>query len=155
MYSSNIMDVNIALINHAYLVLLMYIGDFYFYNELKLHRSKMKLILCKKNYHRGLVFKKVIFCKSKQKMNYVIVYIGVSTKDPLLLNKRSLYTIRPTYMYMALKFLYYFLDRLTGFQSLSCIMFLWTNLLLFNSKHIFLFFFHIIINLITLIKSIK
>lgn len=30
-------------------------------------------------------------------MNYVIVYIGVSTKDPLLLNKRSVYTIRPTY----------------------------------------------------------
>lgn len=30
-------------------------------------------------------------------MNYVIVYIGVSTKDPLLLNKRSVYTIKPTY----------------------------------------------------------
>lgn len=88
-------------------------------------------------------------------MNYVIVYIGVSTKDPLLLNKRSVYTIRPTYTVMALKFLYYFLDRLTGFPSLICIMFLWTNLLLINSKHIFLFFFHIIINLITLIKINK
>lgn len=42
MYSSNIMDVNIALINHAYLVLLTYVGYFYFYNELELHRSKMK-----------------------------------------------------------------------------------------------------------------
>lgn len=61
MYSSNIMDVNIPLINHAYLVLLMYIGDFYFYNELKLHRSKMKSILCKKKITIGDLFSKKSF----------------------------------------------------------------------------------------------
>lgn len=61
MYSSNIMDVNIALINHVYLVLLMYIGDFYFYNELKLHRSKMKSILCKKKLPSGTCFQKSHF----------------------------------------------------------------------------------------------
>lgn len=73
-------------------------------------------------------------------MNYVIVYIGVSTKDPLLLNKRSVYTIRPTYtLYVhGLEIFVLFFGQVDRVPKPHLYYVFWTNLL-FNSKHIIIF----------------
>lgn len=112
----------------------------------------------KKNTIGDLLSKKSFSVKSKQKMNYVIVYIGVSTKDPLLLNKRSVYTIRPTYtLYVhGLEIFVLFFGQVDRVPKPHLYYVSMDKPIIINLfKTYILFFFHIIINLITLIKINK